>query len=467
MIKDCLLKLSALVAFLFAVLPSTQAATLEIDDFDIYRGSSQTASLNVETGAGTMINYKGFQFDLVLQPGLTVDFDATTPLTGFTFSGEVLSDGVSRFVVYLQDGANPAVNITDNLLSITFKADATAALGPNNIKIQNVIFSSPTGDDEYLDGSDFVITVLEEEEPPVPPTPDEPTVPASPIPDGTAGANNGTYVMPVKIREGNELLLGVNAPIGGYEDGFEYEWLDPDGGTIGDEREFYTPALLYGAAANAGVNQAISNNIYTVEIANFSPENVLFWETSLPTTSVEVYKRPQTPAQLLRKGQHPEGGQTPETGTSHTFVVMMTPLSNEQVSSLGYSYTFGYTDASGVMHTLETTSRRYTHTTDEIYWNSSYTFWAYSQWTYADGSVITSGLRYLDGTADEGFDASTFSGETRGETPGASGIGAVEAEGEITGIYSFDGRYVGTDPGALSHGMYIIRYANSVKKVIL
>ena len=301
-----------------------------------------------------------------------------------------------------------------------------------------------------------LVTVLERQtpQPPGPEVPETPEVPVSPIPDGTYGNANGTYVSALKIREGNELTMGINQPTGGYADNWEYLWTDPASAEIGDEREITTPALLYGEAAAAGKRQAISRNVYEVHVSDYDDEGALFWEGTFPTAEVQVYKRPQIPTQLLRKGD----------GTSCTFVVMMTPLSNQEILDLCYTYTYGYTDAQGRMHELETTQLRYSHTTDAIYNDASYRFWAYSRWTYPDGTLVTSGLRYLDGSEDPDFDASSIA-PSRGGGNGSSRVETVAGGEEILGIYTIDGRYAGTDASHLAPGIYIIHTNNSTKKV--
>lgn len=318
-----------------------------------------------------------------------------------------------------------------------------------------------------VDGSNLSascnVTVLKKQQPgpdepgpgpdepgPGPEEPDTPNIPSSPIIDGWFGNNNGTYVSAIKIREGNELGLGVNEPVGGY-DNWSYLWTAPDNAEAGFEREITTTALLYGEAANSGEKQAVSENVYNVTVTNFNEEGTVFWEATYPTTKVSVYKRPQLPTQLLRKGD----------GSSCTFVVMMTPLSNEQILDLGYTYTYGYTDATGAMHELETTELRYCHTTSEIYNNSTNTFWVYSRWTYTDGTMITSGLRYLDGREDADFDASDIDG-TRSTI-----VDRIEAENQFYGYYTVEGRFVGKEAANLAPGIYIMRYSQGSKKVVL
>lgn len=295
------------------------------------------------------------------------------------------------------------------------------------------------------------------------PQPETPEIPVSPGPEGWTGNNNGTYVSETKIREGNSLGLHVNEAMGGYPEGWNYLWFDPEENVIGDEAEIWTTAELYGAAANTGYRQSISDNVYKVNVSDYDGEDNVYWENTLETATVHVYKRPEAPAQLLRKGQSATGGaDTPETGTTQTFVVMMTPLTDAQLSELGYEYVYGYTNPSGEMFEIETTDRRYTHEAKDIYWDNTLTFWVYSQWKYADGSIVTSGLRYLDGGEDPDFDASEFDG-TR-----TSIINKINAgDNAVAGIYTVDGKYAGTDRSRLEPGIYIIRGTKSSQKVII
>lgn len=442
------LTLIALTAM--AAMPSAQAATIKIDNFDIDPGGNAVVAVAITPDAEGMIDYKGFQFDMSSLPlGVAVDFGATTAQSGFIFKGETYSDRSSRFMSY----SDNAVKNTASILKITFSASENAAEGTYTIKISDVVFSSPLGEDIIGQGSTFNITVNPSEPPYVPETPE---IPDTPLPEGMYGNANGTYISAVKIREGNLLTMGIISPEGGYDDSWEYIWSNDNATPIGVERQITVPAELWGTAANAGKNQAISKNVYTVNVSNYDPEDNVFWNQTFPTAEVDVYKRPQIPTQLLRKGD----------GSSCTFVVMMTPLGNEEILALGLSYTYGYTDKNGVRHTLATTPLRYTHTTKEIYNNRDYTFWAYSQWTYSDGSVITSGLRYLDGSEDPDFDASIITGASRSGNSDASGIAGVAEEAIVLGIYTFDGRFAGTDVRSLAPGMYIIKTDKGVVKTL-
>lgn len=444
---------------------TARGAAIEISDFDIDPGGEYVATVNIDPQGAQMFEYKGVQFELTgLPSGLEIDLTSSEALAGYELEGYSYEGGC-RLMVYTRGGA--AVSTTGNISRLSFRAAEDAKAGLYPIKIENVDFSTPLGDDRGEQGGSFTVTINEKEEPgpgpgpgpgPEPgPEPEEPNVPSTPIPDGTWGNDNGTWVSTLRIREGDLLTMGVNDPEGGYEDGWQFSWTAPDSQEIGTEPVIETPALLYGAAAQAGKQQAISQNVYTVSVLNYDEDGEIFWQDYLQTAQVSVYKRPQIPTQLLRKGD----------GTSHTLVVMMTPLGNQEILDLGYSYTYGYTDKAGAMHELATTEKRYTHTTGEIYNNPDYTFWAYSRWTYPDGAMVTSGLRYLDGSEDPDFDASDLEG-TR-----ASGIGTTVGTNDEPrctlreGYYTLQGGYLGTEKGALARGLYIHVSAGKAAKVIL
>ena len=332
-----------------------------------------------------------------------------------------------------------SMTVSQNTLSASFRGLKVGKTG------YTVSISSANGNIEAVSGKITVIPSF---------IPDEPSIPTNPGDDGNGedkdemgwyGNHNGTYVSALRIREGNTIGMRVNEAEGGYPDAWTYIW-SFENETIGEGEEIETPAEL-ASEAQGRDEMTVSQNSYLVNVTNYGPENEIFYQVELSTRAVDVYKRPATPSELLRKGD----------GTSCTFVVMMDKLDDDQLAKLGYNFVYGYTDSEGNDHILDNTTERYTYTIPEIYNNTANRFWAYSFWIYADGSVISSGLRNLDGSADENFDASSFEGyiPTR-----SSSIGVV------TGIYTVEGQFVGKDLDRIGSGIYIVKTTKGSYKII-
>ncbi len=148
--------------------------------------------------------------------------------------------------------------------------------------------------------------------------------------------------------------------------------------------------------------------------------------------------RPETPRQLLKKGD----------GSTCTFIVMM-DLPNDQLTELGYRYVFGYYDANGDSHVIEETPLRYTHTSSEIYNDSSNDFWVFALIENSDGALRCSNLRHLDGSEEVCYDASKFGYATRGAsdewikiTPKSISIRSNTSEETQIAIYTMTGLQV-------------------------
>ncbi|MDE6560923.1 MAG: leucine-rich repeat protein [Muribaculaceae bacterium] len=202
-----------------------------------------------------------------------------------------------------------------------------------------------------------------------------------------------TYVSPLKVREGSEVSVAAEQPQGGYESGWEWSW-SIDGVEVSRELEFdFRPTMP------TGLEREIENIRFDFHALNRNPQGVIISQINAETESVSVYRSPRMPLQLLRKGD----------GSSHTLVVMA-GIDNQKLDELGYTFVYGYTDRQGIDNVIETTPLRYCRTQEIIYDNPDIKLWVYSQWQYDDGSVVTSGKRYLDGYADDDFDASVFDG---------------------------------------------------------
>ncbi len=197
----------------------------------------------------------------------------------------------------------------------------------------------------------------------------------------------------LKIREGNLLELSAENPPGGYADNWGFDWY-LDGTIISSEPEMSRLMTMY-----EDTEMATEKAVVTLIASNIGPDGTVWGEATSAPLNVTIYRRPLTPKQLLRKGD----------GTTHT-VVAMSQYADTDLARLGYTFVYGYTDADGEDHVVATTVKRYCRLDKAIFDNVDCEKWCYSQWTYDDGSVVSSGKRYLDGRADENFDRSDFSG---------------------------------------------------------
>ena len=234
------------------------------------------------------------------------------------------------------------------------------------------------------------------------------------------------YISNTAIRQGNTFYVELQpTPQGGYENGWYYDWTE-------NGRAIAADSYRYQAAANLttdGNGMATEELNYSVEAANARRD---WFNQRFTAPTMTVYRRPLTPASLQRKGN----------GTTHTLIVMMGGPTDAELSSLGYHYVFGYTDAQGEDHFFPATDKRYLQIDRSVFDDGRNTLWVMTQWNYSDGSVVTSGRRFLDGNVDEEFDASEYVNGGRGE----STIGLVKAG---DGIVS-DGRYFICQPAAPS-----------------
>lgn len=204
-----------------------------------------------------------------------------------------------------------------------------------------------------------------------------------------------------------------------------------------------TESLLYltftvSEDANLGENTGRVERVYLSDPLgrDIILEDSEFTVTVVPTPA-------ETPTALLRKGD----------GTSHTFVVMM-EKSDDVLDAEGYHYVFGYGNSAEGAVVLEDTPWRYTHTTEEIYWNAANDFWVFAYYMDHEGTLHVGERRHLDGSVDNDFNPADF-------------IGAVTRGGESTiGIYTLDGRYAGKTIDSLQDGIYIVKTSKSSNKIV-
>ena len=194
-------------------------------------------------------------------------------------------------------------------------------------------------------------------------------------------------------------------------------------------------ALSAGETVITATNSAGQYDRVTIAVLSNEPE-----EPVVPEPTVEPA---YTPTELLRKGD----------GTSHTFVAMM-EKSDEVLEAEDYRYVFGYDNRIDGSAVIEDTPWRYTHTTEDIYWNTANDFWVFAYYVDDEGTVHVSSRRHLDGRIDNDFNAADL-------------IGSASRSGEhIIGIYTVDGLSVGKELKNLASGIYIVRTSNKSYKII-
>ncbi|MBE6304959.1 MAG: T9SS type A sorting domain-containing protein [Bacteroidales bacterium] len=217
-------------------------------------------------------------------------------------------------------------------------------------------------------------------------------------------AESDIQVSETKIRQGNNLTIRIPEAAGGYEYTWEYDW------RINDEQIGKSNEISLKLAVEAGNTMQKMSHDYSLRITNPGPIGEAPWvDVIYHAPEVIVYRRPHLPSSLTRKGN----------GASCTMIVLQNEYNDEQLSQYKYRYVFGYTDKNGVDHFMPETENRYYQFDKVIFDNSDNTFWVLSQWNYEDGSKVTSGKRFLNGSKNDDFDASKYetvnSGSGRGE----------------------------------------------------
>ena len=156
--KSNILKYFGLVSLFLAMAFASKAESLKIDDFNIIGGQTADVEVEVNVASAQMFDYIGFQFDLFLPEGLTVE-SATlaSALSDFTLQQKDYGNGVYRFMGF-SGSAIPSNSLV--LVNLTLKASETTPSGNAIINIQNVVFSAANGQDVKLDNSTSTANVF-------------------------------------------------------------------------------------------------------------------------------------------------------------------------------------------------------------------------------------------------------------------------------------------------------------------
>ena len=257
------------------------------------------------------------------------------------------------------------------------------------------------------------------------------------------------------IREGNQIHYSSDC-YGGYPTGWNYRW-SLDGTQISNLKE-ETSTISSGISGDTK-NTKVVNMV--CDVANVYDNST--WATKQYNKTFTVYKKPQTPLSIVKKGN----------GTSAT-VIATSNVTDSDLESHDYYLVFGYRDNNGTMHDASSLRQ---HNPGSVRWsvqipaavlnNSNNTLYVYALWKYNNGVEITSGLRTAN-NVDEAWDGSTYSGSTRAvignSATGIDNILSETSESDVRESYSVKGM----KSDRLNKGFNIVKLSDGrVKKVIV
>ncbi len=227
------------------------------------------------------------------------------------------------------------------------------------------------------------------------------------------------------IVSGDQIVASVTPATGGYNyyspsnnrNAWTYDWTVSGSYTGYDNTstEIYT-------TLSRPYSEEMSYGDVTIraQISNTAAYQQETWFDRIYEKTIQVYNAPLTPRELVRKGD----------GTTGTLIVLAGGgFNDDRLRELSYEFVFGYTDRnSGQMYDMPATEERFYRFGPSELNDYNKRFYVYAQWRYNDGSVVKSGLRYLDGYSDDnyGFNNSILGGGGRGDNSGVGSIGVGE-----------------------------------------
>ena len=380
----------------------------------------------ITTWPNPVVNADGLT-DYVGCGGQTKDFHVTSTggrKDGWTYdwykNGTIIGQGTSTFTLDLKNDDVDSEPIEDK----------------DSVRVKNI----SDGDEWFSKVYLFSVTIY-----PKPRVPDTIT-----LTDGNRGQE-----ITKGIREGNDIGLYCDKCLGGNPDAWTYSW-NCDNREIGAERQLDTNVSANYTGSGKD-NTDVTYSCYVQNLYYGSP-----WEEKRYDKTITVYRKPQTPTGLTRKGN----------GTSGTLIAT-TSVSDTDLEGHEYYLVFGYIDANGQMH--DAMSQRQQNV-GEVRWSTqisssemnspSNTLYVYALWKYSDGAEITSGLRQLN-SVDERWDGSSYDGSTRSVIANATAISNIEhGEDAITPHEYYMTN--GMKSQGLSKGLNVIRMSDgTVKKMIV
>lgn len=241
------------------------------------------------------------------------------------------------------------------------------------------------------------------------------------------------------IREGNNLFFHCDECIGGYPNAWSYKWIR-NNSIFGIYNEVNEKV-----SSNYSGNGKADDMLIEYDCVVENTYDIVSWKKQEYKKEIRVYRKPQTPIGLQKKGN----------GSSGTWVATCS-LDDASLGINDYYLVFGYQDADGKMHDVSTMRQQ---NVGEQRWSCTQTAfngnaYVYALWKYDDGSEVTSGL-CMESSVDENWDGSTYDGSTRSVIDAATGINEIPfiQTQENAEYYSPDG----IKNNQLKRGLNIVR----------
>ena len=245
----------------------------------------------------------------------------------------------------------------------------------------------------------------------------------------------GEIIYPHHVREGNEIKMEVGEALNGYGlNGWIYRWTS--NGTV--VNQIGTQMSIKSSTSFSGQGKGTQELHYGLIVSNYGPLGNIWDVHDYGDLTVTVYRKPQTPTSLVRKG----------SGASGTLIAT-TDLTDSNLQDYDYYLVFGYYTGSSINRTYHDMTSLRQSEAGQVRWSTQIPtsiisdtgnmLYVYALWKYSDGVEITSGLRTLSGV-DEEWDDSSYSGRTRAVIDGVSGIKEIVNDGVLVSTYLLSGQ---------------------------
>ncbi|MBR5061305.1 MAG: dockerin type I repeat-containing protein [Prevotella sp.] len=240
--------LGIMALLMFCVSNATLADNIEVECFSIKQGETKAFAINLNN---TVVTYIGFQMDLVLPDGLTINKADCSLTTRFSDGGQTLTVGKQG------DGSYRLISSSMNLMPITGKSGAivNVSVTANDdfnggvVEVKNVKMVDADGTKTLLDATMASVHL-----------------------DFT----NGMYINDMRGRAGGTITLPVYLKCEEDIYGFQLDVVLPEGVTVAtNEDDSYQVSLVGELSRKFSIfTNKQSNNTYTIALFSASVNKI-------------------------------------------------------------------------------------------------------------------------------------------------------------------------------------------------